>query len=826
MKLFSFVLLLMGLALAPALGQEYMPGELLVTFQPYAIGSLSKDSTGFTSCGIAYIDLINRASGMRKFSSSGYPGILETKEDYLVVFPESANISAIAAAYEADSRIKWAHPNYIGKVAFTPNDTLFRRLHFPQKDSSQWSMDSLHLKLEKAWDITQGNRGVKIAIIDEGTFWKHIDIENNLWINTLEDRNGNGRFDSLPYPQYPSNVADLDGIDQDGNGYVDDVIGYDFSRVGSDTLPDPVPLFALHGTATASLAAGVTHNIAGIASAGDSCRLMILSAAVGGGYNSGLVSTLTVKNALYYAARNGANVVNMSFTLTNDNPTLKTAIDYAFYWGCVLVAAAGNNHGNSIRYPASYAKVLGVTSTYLDDVRSHYADYSDSVDLAAPGSNRVARMDTTNLGNIRVWEFAAESIEVRVPCDTCSDSGSAAIGAGTSYSAPLVAGVAGLIKSAYPNFTNLQIMAKLKSSTDNIDTLPGNDSTKAWYRKLGTGRVNAYKALTFFDTIPKAQIETTLTGTVYASGPIIVPQGRRLILAAGAKLLYLPGDVVGRPGNPSPGKGKLIVYGELKTLGTKNDSVIIAGFGASPQAGAWGGIVFAHPAHGELNFTRISHADTAISVQGDTATVRVRSCSFGQFTTMAVYSKSSKVDLGKTTDGQTLGGDCGKNNVFMKTASAGAIAVKNVSGGTLFAEANWWDSTSPPAGWFVGSIDKDPFLSAPANQFTCVADPGAKVAIKDPLPRFFELGQNYPNPFNPTTTIKYSIPKAAKVELEIYNILGQTVKTLVEEEKPAGFYQVSWDGRDEHGRGVSTGIYLYQIRAGDFVETKKMQFVK
>lgn len=96
----------------------------------------------------------------------------------------------------------------------------------------------------------------------------------------------------------------------------------------------------------------------------------------------------------------------------------------------------------------------------------------------------------------------------------------------------------------------------------------------------------------------------------------------------------------------------------------------------------------------------------------------------------------------------------------------------------------------------------------------------------NPLPQTFELEQNYPNPFNPSTIIRYALPQAAKVELKIYNILGQVVRRLVDEEQAAGFYEKLWDGRDQSGKPVSTGIYLYRIRAGDFVQTKKMQLIK
>ena len=108
------------------------------------------------------------------------------------------------------------------------------------------------------------------------------------------------------------------------------------------------------------------------------------------------------------------------------------------------------------------------------------------------------------------------------------------------------------------------------------------------------------------------------------------------------------------------------------------------------------------------------------------------------------------------------------------------------------------------------------------------AKPASPIAssVSSSLPTEFALEPNSPNPFNPSTTIRYALPKEARVELRIYNILGQVVRRLVEEEKPAGYHQTLWDGRDEAGRPVSTGIYLYQIRAGDFVETMKMMLMK
>ena len=94
------------------------------------------------------------------------------------------------------------------------------------------------------------------------------------------------------------------------------------------------------------------------------------------------------------------------------------------------------------------------------------------------------------------------------------------------------------------------------------------------------------------------------------------------------------------------------------------------------------------------------------------------------------------------------------------------------------------------------------------------------------LPYRFELSQNYPNPFNPVTTISYSLPRRSEVSIDIFNILGQKIITLVDETKPAGDYQINWDSNDSYGQKVSTGIYFYRFQAGDYIETKKMILLK
>ena len=91
-------------------------------------------------------------------------------------------------------------------------------------------------------------------------------------------------------------------------------------------------------------------------------------------------------------------------------------------------------------------------------------------------------------------------------------------------------------------------------------------------------------------------------------------------------------------------------------------------------------------------------------------------------------------------------------------------------------------------------------------------------------PRAFELYQNYPNPFNPQTTINFHIPKAAHVEVSVFDLMGTQVAKLVDQELETGCYNTSWNGRDESGRTVSSGVYMYKIDAGSFVDAKVMNF--
>lgn len=151
------------------------------------------------------------------------------------------------------------------------------------------------------------------------------------------------------------------------------------------------------------------------------------------------------------------------------------------------------------------------------------------------------------------------------------------------------------------------------------------------------------------------------------------------------------------------------------------------------------------------------------------------------------------------------------------------------------ATNNWWgiaDSASIEAMVYHKAdnpdspvIDFVPFADSAFeyDDSTVVSVPGTSDGN---MPSEFALLQNYPNPFNPVTTIGFYIPRRSYVSIVIYNLLGQQIKQVLNEDRPAGYHMVFWDGTDSRGLFVSTGIYLYRLRAGDYVETKKMLLLK
>ncbi|MDZ7764852.1 MAG: T9SS type A sorting domain-containing protein [Melioribacteraceae bacterium] len=160
------------------------------------------------------------------------------------------------------------------------------------------------------------------------------------------------------------------------------------------------------------------------------------------------------------------------------------------------------------------------------------------------------------------------------------------------------------------------------------------------------------------------------------------------------------------------------------------------------------------------------------------------------------------------------------------------VAQRTTSG--IFQDTGWWYDYF--SGDSIEVTDVNMTLTLDAGEFRIyttekLPTPEGDILsdvqdIEDTLPTKYSLSQNYPNPFNPSTTIKFTIPQSGFVSLKVYNILGQEVKTLLSKEINTGAYSVDWNGTNNYGDQLSSGVYFYRIEAGDFIESKKMLFIK
>jgi subtilisin family serine protease len=364
---------------------------------------------------------------------------------------------AAAAALRAAGRFRAVCPDYRLTLFDTVPDDYYLPLY-------QWYIDDggfADIRLPAAWDVEQGDPSVVIAIMDTGVDTGHPDLASKIWSNPGE---------------VPGN-----SIDDDGNGLVDDVQGWDFG--GGDGDANPEALFdeigldiGFHGTFCAGLAGAATDNTEGIASAGWACRIMPLKVS----NPTDGISTSAVTEAFAYAADQGAAVISMSFGGPGDPGVpeyFQALVDDATAAGSLCVAAAGNDGDNVPVYPAACADVVAVGATDLNDERASFSNYGPWVDVAAPGG--------------LIWSTICRNYEV----DEVSQlfyifffgwdgENPYMFGDGTSFACPLAAGVCGLIRARYPAMNPQQVAHHLVTTGDVV----------AYDQPIGP-RVNAFAAV-------------------------------------------------------------------------------------------------------------------------------------------------------------------------------------------------------------------------------------------------------------------------------------------------------------------------------------------
>ncbi len=329
--------------------------------------------------------------------------------------------------------VRYAEVATYGTYTITVNDPLYPQQWALNNTGQTGGTPGADVDAEKAWEITTGNPAVIVGILDSGTDVDHVDLAANVWLN--ED-------------ELPGN-----GIDDDGNGFIDDWIGWDFENNNND----PNGTF-FHGTHVTGIVNAVGHNGLGVAGlAGGRGTPGVRGMAIGVGSNSPVGSI--IDDSLIYATDNGARVITLSLTVGSSS-AINNALSYAYSQNDVFIDCASGNNGSAVGYPANRPEVMAVASTTHNDAKSSFSNPGPEVEVAAPGSD--------------IW-----STQLNNTYGTSS---------GTSFAAPYVGALAALIRGVNPSLTAPQVRQLIIDTADDVGA-PGFDVGTGW------GRIDAFEAV-------------------------------------------------------------------------------------------------------------------------------------------------------------------------------------------------------------------------------------------------------------------------------------------------------------------------------------------
>ncbi|MFC1479096.1 Ig-like domain-containing protein [Planctomycetota bacterium] len=331
--------------------------------------------------------------------------------------------------------ITYAEPDYLVYAAAEPDDPDFSKLWGMHNTGQTGGYADADIDAPEAWHLETGSSSIVVAVIDTGIDYNHPDLIANMWVNTAE-QNGDT------------------GVDDDNNGFVDDIHGWDFCNNDKDPMDDH-----FHGTHCAGTIGAVGDNTTGVAGVCWNVSIMALKFLSGGGSGS----SSDAAEAVYYATKMGAVLSSNSWGGGGFTQTLKDAIDDAGSKGVLFIAAAGNNSTDidgSDYYPVGYDcdNIIGVAALDHQDAMASFSNWGlTKVDLGAPGVSIYSTFPINETDAMKNYGFSTyyESIS------------------GTSMATPHVAGACALLKSRMPSFTGSEIKAQLMETVDQIEALDG-----------------------------------------------------------------------------------------------------------------------------------------------------------------------------------------------------------------------------------------------------------------------------------------------------------------------------------------------------------------
>jgi subtilisin family serine protease len=372
---------------------------------------------------------------------------IDITQYFEINFDPSQSVETYINTLYASGYIELAEPAYKERMLYTPNDPAVANQYYLTK-----------IRALEAWDITQGDENIVIAIIDSGVDIDHPDLASKLYINEAE---ANGTA----------------GVDDDNNGFIDDINGWDFS--GADTLNALNPNYEgdnnpaifkngsgfTHGTQVGGCAGAAADNGVGLAGVGFKTRLLFTKHYADNQRTADRNYSSDLYRGVLYAAQNGARIINCSWGGEARSQIYQDLMTHVTKdLGCLVVAAAGNSNVITPLYPATYDHVLSVAATDQNDNRAGFTNFGPTVDLCAPGVSIYTTVYNNGYGTP----------------------------GGTSFSSPIVAAAGALVWAQHPEYTAEQVAEQLRVSADaSIYT-----KNPGYINQLGKGRLDIMQALT------------------------------------------------------------------------------------------------------------------------------------------------------------------------------------------------------------------------------------------------------------------------------------------------------------------------------------------
>ncbi len=444
---------------------EYVQNQMIVILNDEF--DFSKIDWQQSILGNAYLDQLNQQHQIQKIQPLG---IVEKTKTLLFIFPEGFDAQSVLSEYQAQPIIESVELNYIAKgggqkmelsqLTTFANDTYLQSRQWGLINDGTFSVSSqpfnttydADVDMELAWDIETGDPNLIIAVPDSGIRMSHEDINARIW-NKID-------------------IEPIDGVDNDGNGLIDDYQGWDYVNNDNDPSDD-----LGHGTNCAGILGTTSNNTLGYTGVNWNSKVMTLK--VLNQNNSG--SYYNMINSIYYAVDNGAKVISMSIGGTANSNAMSNALDYANENNVVFVCCMMNTDNNTVYYPAKFAQykdnVIAVGSTNSNDYRSSPffwdstsgSNFGDHITVVAPGNYIYGIGNASDYSYNTFW-------------------------GGTSQATPLVAGIASLLLSHSPNLSPLQVKQLIQNSAEDQVGDPSED-VQGWDPYMGHGRVNAFNAL-------------------------------------------------------------------------------------------------------------------------------------------------------------------------------------------------------------------------------------------------------------------------------------------------------------------------------------------